>query len=85
MPLAEIVYHNRQAFLKLPDFFPTHHNSAYVRQDPQTGDMIVSPRPTSDWGELWRQLEAIGEVEEIADIAREAADYQDPLAESGQP
>ncbi len=79
--LAEIIYHNQQPFLKLPTFFQLNSKPVYLRQDPETGDMIVS-QTASDWDDVLKELQALGELEELPDWqSPEREIYRNPLAD----
>ena len=59
MQLAEVIYHNQQAMLKLPSNFKPIQKTWYVAQNEQTGQaMITTCQPEwNDFLQAWQQLD----------------------------
>lgn len=79
MELAEIIYHNQQAFVKLPAHFSPSKGCIYIQQNPTTGDVLIS-QSQKNWDDLWQRIQAIGAVEDLPDFKdREPELFRDPL------
>ncbi|SSY70262.1 hypothetical protein [Alysiella crassa] len=68
MQLAEIVYENDHAFLKLPETWLAKGKSFYIQQKPNGNLELIQQQ--GDWDELFQELRQIGEIEPLEDVVR---------------
>jgi antitoxin VapB len=55
---AKIFQNGRSQAVRLPQAFRFEGSEVYVRRDEETGDVILSRKP-SDWGSFFRAIEGL--------------------------
>ncbi len=71
---AKLFINGRSQAVRLPKEFRFQGTEVYIRRDPDTGEVVLSPKPTS-----WQEFFALADRTEIpADFM---ADREDPPAE----
>lgn len=56
---ARVYMHGRSQHVTIPAEFRFTTNEVYVRRDPETGDLILSPGP-KDWNDIFALLDEAG-------------------------
>lgn len=83
--IAKLFTNGRSQAVRLPAAFRFDTQEVFVRQDPETGDVILSKRP-ADWAEFRALLESTAiPADFLSDEERamgaQAAQERDPLAD----
>lgn len=78
---AKIFINGRSQAVRLPAEYRFDASEVYIRRDPETGDVILSSRP-SDWEGLFKALEAADFPEDFLspDERTQGEQERDPLA-----
>lgn len=71
---AKLFTTGRSQAVRLPMEFRFQGTEVFIRRDPDTGEVLLSPKPTS-----WQEFFALADRTEI--LADFMADRKDPLAE----
>ena len=61
---AKLFKYGRSQAVRLPSDFRFEGDSVYIRQDPSTGDVILSKRPSS-WREFFELVDRLGVPDEF--------------------
>jgi antitoxin VapB len=57
---AKVFYSGRSQAVRIPAEFRFKTDEVYLRRDPQSGDLILSERPTKTWKEIFAALDEAG-------------------------
>jgi antitoxin VapB len=78
--IAKLFNNGRSQAVRLPAAYRFDTKEVYIRQDPETGDVILSRRP-GDWSGFLRALETARAPADFldADERRQASQARDPL------
>lgn len=78
--VAKLFTNGRSQAVRLPAAFRFDTNEVFIRQDPATGDVILSRRP-GDWDGFLRALKAADVPADFLDAEerRQASQTRDPL------
>lgn len=82
--VAKLFINGRSQAVRLPAAFRFEAKEVFIRQDPDTGDVILSRRPP-DWDGFIAALKAAEVPEDFLDAGerRQAAQTRDPLQDIG--
>ena len=77
---AKLFTNGRSQAVRLPAAFRFDTKEVFIRQDPQTGDVILSRKPTS-WEGFFAALEAVDVPRDfLSEVERDQGSHgQDPL------
>jgi len=78
--VAKLFTNGRSQAVRLPAAFRFDTKEVYIRQDPETGDVILSRKP-ADWVDFFAALEGADVPEDFLDPAErgQAVQERDPL------
>lgn len=81
---ARLFVNGRSQAVRLPAAFRFETKEVFIRQDPETGDVILSRKP-ADWNGFLHALSEAGVPADFldADERRQAAQTRDPLQDIG--
>jgi antitoxin VapB len=81
---AKLFVNGRSQAVRLPAAYRFDVTEVFIRQDPETGDVILSRRP-SDWDGFLKALKATDVPADFltAEERRQAAQTRDPLHDIG--
>ncbi|MCE5394660.1 MAG: antitoxin [Acidithiobacillus sp.] len=71
---AKLFMNGRSQAVRLPKEFRFPGTEVYIRRDPETGEVVLSPKPSS-----WQEFFALADRTEISDDFM--TDHEDPLAD----
>lgn len=82
--VAKLFINGRSQAVRLPAAFRFETREVFIRQDPETGDVILSRRP-ADWDGFLQALKAAEVPADFldADERRQATQLRDPLQDVG--
>lgn len=82
--VAKLFTNGRSQAVRLPAAFRFETREVFIRQDPETGDVILSRRP-ADWVGFLQALKAAEVPADFlgADERRQATQLRDPLQDIG--
>lgn len=76
---ARVFMSGRSQHVTIPAEFRFSSDEVYVRRDPDTGDLILSPTP-KNWKEVFTALDAAGFPDDfLQDRAQGTPDTREPL------
>ena len=73
---AKLFHNGRSQAVRLPSAYRFEGTEVYIRKDPDTGDVILSPRPP-DWTGFFDALAGGEAPADFLDSAERAQDAQD--------
>jgi len=77
---AKVFYSGRSQAVRIPAEFRFKTDEVYLRRDPQSGDLILSEKPTKTWKEIFKALDDAGFPEDfMEDRDREPPQKRDDL------
>jgi antitoxin VapB len=82
--IAKLFFNGRSQAVRLPAAYRFDATEVFIRQDPETGDVILSRRP-ADWDGFLDALKAAEVPADFLDTEerRQAAQGRDPLQDIG--
>lgn len=82
--IAKLFINGRSQAVRLPAAFRFEAKEVFIRQDPETGDVILSRRP-GDWEGFLQAMKAAEVPADFLDAEerRQAAQTRDPLQDAG--
>jgi antitoxin VapB len=72
---AKIFMNGRSQAVRLPAEFRFDTKVVYIRRDPETGDVILSPKPTT-WDGFFEALEGVEIPEEVLSEKQRDQSYE---------
>jgi antitoxin VapB len=75
---ARVFMSGRSQHVTIPVEFRFNTDEVYIRRDPKTGDLILSPAPKS-WKEVFAALDEAGFEEFLEDRNQGEYDKREPL------
>ena len=78
---AKLFIHRGGQAVRLPAEFRFSGDQVYVRRDRMTGDVILSSRPHSTWGEFMAFRAELGRLEAEVSGRGQGRERRDPFAE----
>ena len=82
--VAKLFTNGRSQAVRLPAAFRFETKEVFIRQDPETGDVILSRRP-GDWAGFFEALKAADVPQDFlgTEERRQAGNDRDPLQDIG--
>lgn len=74
--VAKLFANGRSQAVRLPVAYRFDSDEVFIRQDPETGDVILSRKP-ADWSDFFAALNASEAADELLDVTKRDQGEQD--------